>query len=180
MSLRTPRRRFATPFVVTLAAIPACTSASSHATLAPSEPEPAAVEASAATPSGGEFATPTPPAKNPPKPHKNPPEPEPDPGPPPAKFEQRWTVAKIKGNPECSANLVVTCPQPQPGKPTPTCNPPPPIKYACPAGLADGDTIKIILRVGATECFVDYGPLQCPAGAKCNPPPPRKLPCPVR
>ncbi|MBA2542661.1 MAG: hypothetical protein H0V17_23660 [Deltaproteobacteria bacterium] len=87
---------------------------------------------------------------------------------------------KPKGRADCQAMVDVQCPKGEPGKPMPTCNPPPPIKYACPTGFEDGDTLKIVLRAGATECFVDFGPSTCPANAKCNPPPPRKVACPKR
>jgi hypothetical protein len=89
-------------------------------------------------------------------------------------------VQKIKGMSECRAYMDVRCPVGEPGKPVPTCNPPPPIKYTCPDGFKDGDQMKIVLRAGATECFVDHGPMKCPEGAKCNPPPPRKIACPER
>jgi len=87
-------------------------------------------------------------------------------------------VFKTKGKEECSAVVAVDCPKPQPGKPMVTCNPPAPQPYTCPDGFADGDSLKLILRAGDTECYVDYGPMHCPKGARCNPPPPRKLPCP--
>jgi hypothetical protein len=174
MSVRTLRRSFAAPFVVTLATT-AC---------GPAKP------------------------LNPPGPHENPPPPttkptepvvaapdpvdQPTPAPglepadkkEPAKYERKWTVMRnmkpdAKAT-ECRAFVDANCPKGEPGKPMPTCNPPPPIPYTCPDGFSTdkGATLKIVLRAGATECFVDYGPMKCPEGAKCNPPPPRKLPCP--
>lgn len=134
------------------------------------------------TPTTGEPATPTEPttggAAPVEPPHKNPPAPQAVKE--PAKYEQKWTVMKFKGNADCQAMVDVTCPKGEPGKPMPTCNPPPPIKYACPSGFQQGDTLKIVLRVGATDCFADYGPTKCPDGVKCNPPPPRKVACPER
>ncbi len=177
MSARQLRRTFATPFIITLAS-------SSLATVACGpKPLPRTHD-------------------NPPGPHVNPPAPDPKPVPEPdlttpttgvpadqtpptavkepAKYEQHWTVMKFKGKGDCSAMVDVNCPKPEKGKPVATCNPPPPIKYACPDGFKEGDTLKIVLRAGATECFVDRGPMTCPKGALCNPPPPRKLPCPER
>jgi hypothetical protein len=133
--------------------------------------------------------TPTNPPSPRPSPEPTTPEPEPAPNknPPapeavkePAKFETKWTVMKFKGQEQCSAMVNVNCPKPEPGKAVPTCNPPPPIKYACPDGFKDGDTLKIVLRVGFTECIVEREPIKCPKGALCNPPPPRKVPCPER
>lgn len=183
MSARQVRRSFATPFIVTLAG-------SSLATVA-CGPKPLPRHEN---PPGPSTHT------NPPEPHANPPAPdtkpeEPtagtapttDPGTPappapvkePAKYEQKWTVMKLKGRDECSAMVDVQCPKPENGKPVPTCNPPPPIKYACPAGFEEGDTMRIILRAGATECFVNFE-VRCPDNSRCNPPPPRKVPCPER
>jgi hypothetical protein len=156
MSARTPRRRFASPFVVTLAAIPTAAAGCN-----PPPPQPPRVV--------------DPPVVAAPA------EPDPvDAGKPrePAKFERSWTVMKIKGNPDCQAMRNDTCPKVDPGKPIPPCNPPPPSKYVCPANLEDGNSIQIVLRAGATECFQKYEPIKCPQGAKCNPPPPRKLKCP--
>ncbi len=177
MSARQLRRTFATPFIITLAG-------SSLAVACGPKPLPK--------------------HDNPPGPsvHSNPPAPDPKPTPEttpdttpvpetpkasppeavkePAKFESHWTVMKFKGQADCHAMVDVNCPKPEKGKPVATCNPPPPIKYACPAGFKEGDTLKIVLRVGATECFVDREPMKCPEGAKCNPPPPRKVACPER
>ncbi len=81
---------------------------------------------------------------------------------------------------DCSAFVQVDCPKGSPGKPAPTCNPPPPIKYTCPEGFKSGDTLKIVLRAGSTECLVDFGPMNCPPKAMCNPPRPRPVACPQR
>jgi hypothetical protein len=183
MSARQLRRSFATPFIVTLASssmVAACgpkplprhenpPGPAGHTNPPAPEPkptEPAQPTTGEPTPAPVEPATPGAPA---PQAAKE-----------PAKYEQKWTVMKFKGNADCQAMVDVNCPKPEKGKAVPTCNPPPPIKYACPTGFADGDTLKIILRVGATECFVDFGPMKCPEGAKCNPPPPRKVACPER
>src|SRR5262245_55864460 len=107
MSARTPRRVFANPFVVTLAALPACyTSTGPAPTVAPIAPvEP--------------TATATPPALNPP-PATSPPTSPPG----PVDYDQSWTVTKSGGT--CRAQPEVECPKAEPGLPAPTCNPPPP------------------------------------------------------
>jgi hypothetical protein len=193
MSARQLRRAFAAPFVITLAgsaALAACGPKPLPKHTNPPGPHtnPPAPEAAgsghdhdhdhsageAKTPSPTDPATPAPTAE----PHHNPPPPEVVKL--PAKYEQKWTVIKHEGKADCSAMVDVTCPKGEPGQPMPTCNPPPPIKYACPAGFKDGETMKIILRVGATDCFVDRGSTKCPAGVKCNPPPPRMVACPER
>jgi hypothetical protein len=179
MSARAPRRRFASPFVVTLAA------AGSAACTNPPRPEPPTSN----PPPPGQPEEPEPTPTPTPEPTVQPPTTEPTtaaPGAPapvdakrePAKFEMRWTVSKLKGQADCQAFLDPNCPKPEKGKPVPTCNPPPPTKYACPADFADGQSMKIILRVGATECFEQQPAMRCPENAKCNPPPPRKVECP--
>jgi hypothetical protein len=202
MSARQVRRTFAAPFVVTLAgtasvAAVACKKEPAplvhrnppgpHENPPPPEKKPEDGTMPTPTPTTPDPATPAPgptaDAEKPPVIHRNPPPPDAvdsKPKPEPAKYEHRWTVSKYKGQADCQAFLDPNCPKPQPGKAMPTCNPPPPYKYACPDGFKEGDQLKIILRVGATECFVDHGPTKCPEGAKCNPPPPRKIACPQR
>lgn len=164
MAVRQIRRSFATPFIVTLA--------SSAAIACGPKPLPKHDHV------------------NPPSPHSNPPAPDSQPtgttetppptipaspappAPPeavkePAKYEQRWTVMKFKGKEECSVMVDVQCPKAEPGKPVATCNPPPPIKYACPADFKVGDTLEIVQRVGATDCVVEGSPS-------------RNVPCPER
>lgn len=186
MSARQLRRTFATPFIITLASSSLATVACGPKPLPkhenppgphanPPAPDPKPTEHELTTPGAGPV---DPPATPEPAPNKNPPPPEA--AKEPAKFEQRWTVMKFKGNADCQAMVDVNCPKPEKGKPVATCNPPPPIKYACPDGFKDGDTLKIVLRTGATDCFVDDGAIKCPEGAKCNPPPPRKVACPER
>jgi hypothetical protein len=188
MSARSIRRTFAVPFVVTLAGAASLTAVACAK-------KPAPLHSNPPGPTPGPHANPPAPDKDPaPAPTTTDPA-IPAPGPTadskpdtadsqpkkePATYEHRWTVSKYKGNAGCQAFIDVNCPKPEPGKAVPTCNPPPPIKYTCPDGFKEGDTLKIILRVGATECFVDRGPMKCPEGAKCNPPPPRKIACPER
>ncbi len=184
MAVRQIRRVFATPFIITLAG----------SSLAACGPKPLPKHENPPGPHSNPPAPDTQPVTEqkppptellPPDPSKpiikrdNPPPEAPQAVKEPAKYEQRWTVMKFKGKDECSAMVDVQCPKPEKGKVVPTCNPPPPIKYACPDDFKDGDTLKIILRVGATDCFVDRGPMTCPPNAKCNPPPPRKVACPT-
>jgi hypothetical protein len=77
--------------------------------------------------------------------------------------------------------LEIECPKPAtPGGPVATCNPPPPVAYACPDDVTLDHALTISKLDGATECFVLDEGYTCPAGAICNPPPPRKLACPTR
>jgi hypothetical protein len=160
MSARLPRRTFATPFVVTTT-LAACSSPQKppeHTRNPPPpdvKPDPGS---GGGDPSGGEPTTPTTGT--------------------PSEFEMHWTVMKIKGNPDCQAFMKVECPKPEPGKPVATCNPPPAMKYTCPAGFKDGDTLNIVLRKGTSECYVDIPPIKCPPNASCNPPRPAKVDCP--
>ena len=153
MSARAPRRRFASPFVVTLAAAgtAACTT---------SPPQSRPVEPAPTTGTGPDV--------------------EPTPGSPAGPKARVWTVTKIKGQAECLARMNVDCPNPKPklGTPVASCNPPAPAPYTCPEGLADGQTMQIVLRDGATECFEQPPPMKGPPNVVCNPPPPRKVECP--
>ena len=179
MSVRQLRRTFGTPFIITLAGsslavacgpkpLPRSHDNPPGPTVNPPAPDPKPTEHSPTTPTTGVPSDPPPTGPVVKEPAA------------PAQFEQHWTVMKFKGKADCQAMVDVNCPKPEKGKPMVTCNPPPPIKYACPDGLEEGDTLKIVLRSGATECFVDRGPMTCPKGALCNPPPPRKVACPER
>jgi len=151
---------FANPFVITLVAMtPLASTAVADPDAKPAPP----------------TKTKNPPAPKPQPPQKNPPPPKVT----PVDYDQHWTVTKIKGR-GCFANPEANCPKAAPGKAVPTCNPPPPIKYACPEDLADGGSIKIVLRANTTECFLDRGNMSCPPNMKCNPPPPKQLACPIR
>src|SRR5690242_8528117 len=126
MSARVPRRSFATPFVLTLAAVPACHS-SSPQPAPPVQPArndpPAIVEADPPPPTQApdEQPPPQPVIVNPPPPSSAPPE------------QASWTV--FRGKDGCMAAIKVACPTGEAGKPMRTCNPPPPFKYACPTGV---------------------------------------------
>jgi len=175
MAARSPRRIFGSPFVITLATIPACATTTTPPPPAIAQPEPGRAEpAPTAEPTAGPDAPDAPPVvANPPRPVAPPPD---APAPAPATYDQRWAVMKAQSG--CIAIADVECPKAVPGKPTPTCNLPPPIKYACPDGFADGETLKIVLRAGQTECMVDFGPMKCPPNTRCNPPRPRPVACP--
>lgn len=192
MAVRTVRRSFASPFVVTLAA------AALPAAACYVQPGPARSPNTGgqhATGSTGTGTTDEPAHTNPPRPVQppmenlpttagveqaspsnttvvsNPPRPLPAP-----KQDQRWTITRAAG--KCSAYAKVTCPTAAPGQPAPMCNPPPPTAYTCgPTMTTDGST-AIVQLAGQTDCHVEHPPIKCPAGAICNPPPPQKVVCP--
>lgn len=161
MASRVPRTSFAASFVVTVAACggssPPPTTPQPPPTTSPVQPEPIA------EPTAGTDTTV---AQGPAQTG----------GVEPAKFEQKWRVTKSGDT--CQAFVPVDCPKPEAGKPTMTCNPPPPIRYACPPNVTA--PFEIVLREGATECFVVPPAIKCPPKAMCNPPPPQKVECPKR
>lgn len=163
MAARSPRKIFASPFVVTLAAMPACFTGSSPPPQDPQvqpRPEPTPGEVVVAnppptTPGGGgtgQAQTYT--------------------------FDQRWTV--MKSGEACSAMANVECPKAKkPGDPVPTCNPPPPMKVACPDGWDGKAALTIVQYANQESCMIEPPPMRCPKDATCNPPPPRKVACPT-
>jgi hypothetical protein len=132
MSARAPRRSFLSPFVVTLAAAPACFVQSATPPSQPvSQPNPGQPETTDPKPSPPppEAQTPTYIA-NPPRPMpSNPPPPqelEPVMNPPPPTVpdpDQTWYVTKTSRG--CQARSATHCP------PKAMCNPPPPHAYHC-------------------------------------------------
>jgi hypothetical protein len=153
--MRSPRRSFTAPFVVTMVG---------------------------AVGSVG-FTSCNPPSSRPgPDPliAKNPPPPTTDPQPEPSQpGEQRWTV--YQQGKDCFASEKFDCPKPAtPGGPMPTCNPPPPIAYACPENVMVDYPYQIAQWSGETTCHVVPQPIKCPEGAICNPPPPTQVACPTR
>ncbi|MBA3453711.1 MAG: hypothetical protein H0T42_11520 [Deltaproteobacteria bacterium] len=108
----------------------------------------------------------------------NPPRPAPVPATAPApKQDIRWTITRASGT--CSAFAKVTCPEPPPGQPRPSCNPPMPMKYTClPEMTTDGAMVSVVQLAGQTTCQVEHPPIKCPPGAMCNPPPPQTVSCP--
>jgi hypothetical protein len=170
---RLPRRTFAAPFVVTLAACSG-THTNNPPGPRPPEPPPASTEPAPSTDPGSPGAPASEPSAGPPI-HRNPPPPQPKPK--PAEYEQHWYVTNVNG--KCSAMPRVDCPKAEPGKPQMTCNPPPPIAYACPPN-APSENFNIALYKGATNCVIEVPPPKCPQGAACNPPAPQNVPCPQR
>jgi hypothetical protein len=158
--MRIRRRRFAAPFVVTVVG-----AAGSAGFTSCNPPRP--------------YTAPPPevgsPAPAPPDPGTA----NADPGAPgtPAVADRRWTV--FKRGEECMAGIAVDCPKGEPGRPMPTCNPPPPVKYACPEGLSFDRPITVVHYTGSDACMVEPEPMSCPAGAACNPPP-QPVSCPSR
>lgn len=160
MAARAPRKIFASPFVITLAACVEST------TPPPQQPRP--------QPQPAQPAPPTDPivVANPPPP------------PPPTdnavSVDERWTL--FKDGSACRAMANVDCPRPKkPGDPVPTCNPPPPMKIECPAGWDGKSPMTVVRYANQTECMIEppkVSEADCPK-AKCNPPPPRKISCPT-
>lgn len=158
MASRIPRRTFAAPFVVTLAA--GCYTQSPP----PAQPPPQA-----------------PPPTQPDPVVANPPRPQPDPQPTPTQMPPmnppapqtsaaQWTVTKQGAI--CTAAIKVDCP------PRLACNPPGPHQVDCYPNMADGASLTVIRNAGAVDCIIPPPPTHCPPKAACNPPPPRHVDCP--
>ncbi|MFN0246514.1 MAG: hypothetical protein ACKV2T_06375 [Kofleriaceae bacterium] len=202
MSARALRRSFATPFVLTLAAVPACVVSSPP----PSSPQttrsgPAHDEPDHANPPAPQPETQTAPTQAPPTVVANPPRPQEAPANTRVNDQVKntantssTTVAQTepaitdkasapkargyrewsvtKANGTCKSMVKVSCPEGA------ICNPPPPAKYECPKFMADNDKIAVIQRTEKAECYVDHGDFTCPPAASCNPPRPQQLTCP--
>src|SRR5262245_60967050 len=165
MPARIPRRSFATPFVVTLAA--ACSSSSPPPTHPPVYNPPPPGDPAPTDPA------PTPTEQPPPQPTQGPGIPPMNPPTPPTK--RAWQVFKTKDG--CMAVVKVDCPNGQPGQPAPTCNPPPAHKYACPDNMS-GDSLVVTTFGTDNRCIVERQPVSCPPNVRCNPPPLQYVPCP--
>ncbi|MCW5807062.1 MAG: hypothetical protein KIT31_32195 [Deltaproteobacteria bacterium] len=162
--MRAPRRSFANPFVITLAAIPvavACNPPPPHSqvTVQPHpQPQP--------------QPQPEPPTtvvmENPPRPTPPPPAPVPA-------TDPSWHVTKKGGACQAFDNNACRIP---PGQPAPPCNPPPPRAANCPEPLAEGAGVTVTQLAGQAECVVLPAMPKCPPNISCNPPPPRKVTCP--
>lgn len=201
MAARSPRRTFAAPFVVTLAAVPACYVDST--TPPPRQPQPVVSAPQPEPDTGGETVMANPPRPTPapePTPATTPPTKagggavvqtggtattpaSPAPSAPPTAttypFDQRWTVTKSGTG--CLAYAQVDCPKPaKKGDPVPTCNPPPPMAIACPDGVTASASVTVVQYANQSECMVEPAPVKCPPNVMCNPPPPRKVACPTR
>lgn len=156
---RSPRRSFSAPFVITLAAVPAA------CTMQPSPQAPTTVQQPTTAP-------PQPGPQPPPDLVENPPRPQ------PAEHDTFWYVTQ--NGAECQATLKLECPTPEPGKPAMTCNPPPPVAYACPAGW-DGTSQLIVTQYqGNPECIIEAKAPPCAPNEKCRKAASQPVPCPSR
>ena len=162
---RKPRRAFAVPLVMTVAALPACIVESK-----PAQPTTGGT-------ASGDTRTPPPRHENPPRPQTDPKQVEPTPIEPlPAQTEapayhRNWTVMQQKDG-TCQAYLAVEC------KKGATCNPPPPQPIECPSGITAARPVDIFASAGSWDCYIKPPEVTCPEKATCNPPPPRKTACP--
>lgn len=184
MALRAPRRSFATPFVITLAAIPACTVSSAPP---PQEPQPQVQPAPTQPAQPGPGSTIV---ENPPRPGTEPAQPGPSTGihptpmqpapgsTTPATRDTIWYIA-MQGT-QCTASLRVECPKAEPGKPQITCNPPPPFAYPCPPNWDGKTQLTVAQYQGTTECWAKGPGPTCAPNEKCAQPPATKVPCPKR
>jgi hypothetical protein len=167
MAARIPRRSFASPFVVTLAA---CSGSPP-----PANPTPPSDPVIVANP-----PRPAPDPQPPTDPQPPPGGPKIDPiGNPPPKVDRHWRISMA--NNACTAFDADACqfPNRKPGEPIPPCNPPPPQKYApCPPGLADGASLIVVQAANQPECVIQREPVKCPPVSVCNPPMPTRVACP--
>ena len=158
--MRTRRRSFAAPFVVTI--VGAAGSAGFTSCNPPHQPQ-------------------EPIARNPPDPGPDPTTQQPttEPTPEPAvDGERRWSI--FKQGTDCYAMAKIECPKPAtPGGPMPTCNPPPASKYACLDEVTLDHPVEIAQWPNDTTCHIVPQPIKCPEGAMCNPPPPKQVACPT-
>ena len=163
MAARLPRRSFASPFVVTLAAtVPACFVESNP------RPQPPATAETTTTATAEPAAPPA--APKPPTIIANPPPPT------VAQTTRRWHVTRSNG--ACLAAADIPCPTAPAGQRMPTCNPPAPQPVACPERTAEGESFTIVQWAGQATCQVEAPPVTCPPKVMCNPPPPRQAACP--
>ncbi len=166
MAARPPRRSFATPFVITLAAAPACyvtpVSKPSDPPRQPQETMPAQPPPPSTT-----APAPAPATQGPPPVIVNPPMPQAQTVSP----NTKWSVYK-QADGACMAAVKVEC------KPQATCNPPPPFKYECPQGATLPATVAS--NADGTACVLEYPMPKCPPNTACNPPRPTPVACPVR
>jgi hypothetical protein len=149
--MRSPRRTFAAPFVVTVG-LAGCT----HIDEAPPRSVP--------VPRDAAVVVPVPP-------------PEPPPPAPLDLFEEPdpnvTTYTVIRYGTTCTLQYNMYCP------PGARCNPPRPRDWKCPAGMTtDRATIRQLRD--QNTCTLDAEPTICTdPGTDCpTPPPPRKIPCP--
>jgi hypothetical protein len=153
MAARTPRRSFATPFVVTLAVAPAC-----YVQSTPPQ-EPVRKESTNVNPTTSNVI-------NPPRPGAA------------TTPNGKWRVYADATQNACFSQPVVTCPPNvacNPPRPVPyTC--PDQNSYKLTPGMENA--ITVMANAEGTHCEIDWGPQDCPRGASCNPPPPVAMTCP--
>lgn len=182
MSVRTLRRTFASPFVLTLATIPAACMVQS----APprgggqppqqqsyptdpqqpqQQPDQSMQRPAEAMPHQGVEQTqgPTP------SPMSNPPRPGAEQATAPS-GDRHWTV--MKQGDRCVSHAKAVCP------PNAMCNPPPPKAYACTPEVTQNAPLKIVQWAGQKTCQIETEPMNCPRNASCNPPRPQQVTCP--
>jgi hypothetical protein len=75
---------------------------------------------------------------------------------------QEWSVSRSGDT--CDAWVDVDCPPPDEA----TCNPPPPMTVACPGGLEEGVTMRIVQHEENGPCYLVDA--ECPEGG-CDPQP---------
>lgn len=84
---------------------------------------------------------------------------------------RRWDIQR--GKADCfAADDPCTRMQRKPGDPIPPCNPPEPIKIACPP-----EHVIAIVETAKDTCET-HSEAKCDPGVKCNPPSPAKVECP--
>jgi hypothetical protein len=163
---RKPRRAFAVPLVMTVAAMPACIVESK-----PAQP----TTGGTTTRDNRDNRTPAPRHENPPRPTEPTTDPTPiDPVPAQTEapaYHRNWTVTMQKDG-TCEAYMAVEC------KKGATCNPPPPQPIECPSGITAARPVDIFASAGSWDCYIKPPESKCPEKATCNPPPPRKTACP--
>ncbi len=154
---RKPRRSFAAPLILTVAAVPACVVASNKP--ATSDPKNTPEQRDHRTGEGGENANPPGPHVNPPMQRKN-------------EYDEKWSVS-LQDDGTCLAHADDGgCPEGA------SCNPPPPRPVLCPDGIQEGQWMSMWAVQGETGCWVSAADTGCPSNAKCNPPPPQATSCP--
>lgn len=199
-----PRRTFATPFVLTLAALPACTATSSSP---PQQPTTTTTTTTTTRDHREDEREPTGPDRWGPQPHGEPahdhrgdrqapppvvignppPVQQPPPvviaNPPPPTQTTRPSTSSTTNAGNARPGRVAPTPHPTtppPKKPTSSFDPDE-VRQPLPAGprqsapTAKGRSWTLVKRGAICEAYVQ---VTCPAGATCNPPPPTKYVCP--
>lgn len=157
---RSPRRSFAAPLILSVAAIPACVVTSN---------KPANDPKTGETPEQRDHRGTGDDAGDGTKVIMNPPRPE---APQVYEQDQSWSV-RMESDGSCKAYGSVDCPEAS------KCNPPRPSVVTCPEGISEGEAMDMWVSAGSTDCYVSFGgSSSCPKGATCNPPPPQKAECP--